>query len=311
MGFPLFSIFCISYIAFEYRFFSRQMLMSPLVTIFDKIKFNCFCGSESLESFARNHGNSNNAKQTTPFQQNDEELDSERSQESSHDVSDDRKTSTEASAEEERRRAQRRKPSDRVKRLKNNAKYDGRHRYTIYDEVSSIGERYNVTILPVHANFCIENLYPETNQVHKWNIIIIGKDKTFVHVSIHDLDLPEYETFVNRRAGNVLDRQLQDFFDPIFDKTLSNQRLQFVMGWSHRIYLVNTYPLNNQFGSVIGAVIFIRNYSLMPKMTFAPVAQEDARDTATNVHRRHSNENGAGERSNTTQTEEQKSLMRI
>lgn len=157
-----------------------------------------------------------------------------------------------------------------VSRRKKNVDIIARqHKYRIYDDVASMGERYNITILPVYAGFCIENLYPETNQVHKWNIIIIGKDKTFIHVSVHDLDLPQHETFPNRRSGNVLDRQLQDFFDPIFDKTLMKHQLQFIMAWSQRIFLVNTYPICNQVGGVIGAVIFIRNYNLMPKMTFA------------------------------------------
>lgn len=248
--------------------------MPPLVTIFDKIKFNCFCGSPPKTLHDDKNGETEKGL--------DYNIDEERCKKHARVP----KTSCEISSQEEQIvRDRTRYTKNKKSRNRRNASED-RHRYTIYDEVRTAGERYNITILPVHANFCIDNLYPETNQVHKWNIIIIGKDKTFIHVSIHDLDLPEYDTFPNRRAGNVLDRHLQDFFDPIFEKTLSNQKLQFVMGWSHRIFLVNTYPLNNQFGNVIGAVIFIRNYSLMPKMTFAPLTHDTSDREETIVHRR-------------------------
>lgn len=221
--------------------------MSPLVAIFDKVKFNCFCGVASKRD---------KSKSEAEFEPEPES-----------DVSVRPPANRENSSDEPEPKSVRLKV--KKARKKGNHKYDGKHKYTIYDEVSTIAERYDITILPVHADFRIDNLYPETNQVHKWNIIIIGKDKTFIHASIHDLDFPDFESFPNRRSGNVLDRQLQDFFDPIFDKTLNNEKLQFIMCWSKKIYLVNTYPLANQISDVIGGVIFIRDYSLMPKMTFA------------------------------------------
>jgi hypothetical protein len=73
---------------------------------------------------------------------------------------------------------------------------------------------------------------------------------------------------VNNRAGSVLNRELRDFFDPVFENTLAGQQLQFIMGWLGNIHLVNTYPIKNQNNMIIGAILFIRNYMLLPKLFF-------------------------------------------
>jgi hypothetical protein len=132
--------------------------------------------------------------------------------------------------------------------------------------IHDISERYDISVLPVNADFELDNLYPETNQVHKWNIIVIGKDKTFIHCHIYDLNIPEHETFTNHKSASVLDRALQELFDPMFDKTLQGHKLQFFIGWNGQIYLVNTYPITNKTCNIIGAVLFIRNYKLMPRL---------------------------------------------
>jgi hypothetical protein len=139
----------------------------------------------------------------------------------------------------------------------------------MYKQVDSIACKYDMTILPVPVVHCIENLYPPTNHVHKWNILIVGKDKTFIHASLPDLaDFPDESSFPNNRSGTVLCRELQEFFDPIFDETLRNEQLQFYMTFRCKIYLCNTYPILNQLNQVIGAILFIRDNSLMPRMAF-------------------------------------------
>ncbi len=133
--------------------------------------------------------------------------------------------------------------------------------------LKSVGSKYNIAILPVISDYEIENLYPVTDQVHKWNILIVGSDKTYIHASIYDLDIPETENLVNNRGTTVLSHELNEFFDPIFDNTLNGRKLQFLIIWRKTTYLVNTYPLENQSNKVVGAIMFVRAYELLPKMS--------------------------------------------
>jgi hypothetical protein len=133
--------------------------------------------------------------------------------------------------------------------------------------LKSVGSKYNIAILPVISDYEIENLYPVTDQVHKWNILIVGSDKTYIHASIYDLDIPETENLVNNRGTTILSTELNEFFDPIFDNTLKGRKLQFLIIWRKTTYLVNTYPLENQSNKVVGAIMFVRAYELLPKMS--------------------------------------------
>jgi hypothetical protein len=148
------------------------------------------------------------------------------------------------------------------------SKLKNKYKNKFIESIHEHGQAYNITVIPVQVDFEIDNIYPETNQVDKWNIIIIGRDKTFVHVHLYDLVIPDAENFVNNRAGSVLNRELRDFFDPVFENTLAGQQLQFIMGWLGNIHLVNTYPIKNQNNMIIGAILFIRNYMLLPKLFF-------------------------------------------
>ena len=134
-------------------------------------------------------------------------------------------------------------------------------------KLKSVGAKYNIAILPVISDYEIDNLYPITDQVHKWNILIVGNDKTYIHASIYDLDIPETENLINNRGTAVLSHELNEFFDPIFDNTLKGRKLQFLIIWRKTTYLVNTYPLENQSNNVVGAIMFVRAYELLPKMS--------------------------------------------
>lgn len=128
-----------------------------------------------------------------------------------------------------------------------------------------VSEKYNIAILPVVSDYKIENLYPVTDQVHKWNILIVGNDKTYIHASIYDLDIPS-KILENNLGARVLCSELNEFFDPIFDKTLQGRKLQFLIIWRKTTYMVNTYPLQNTSDNVVGAIMFVRAYELLPKM---------------------------------------------
>lgn len=134
------------------------------------------------------------------------------------------------------------------------------------NSLEMIGAKYNISVLPVIADFEFENLYPETNQVHKWNIFIVGKDKTYIHAQIYDLDIPEGKNLPNHKGANVLTEELNEFFEPCFDKTLEGRRLQLMVIWRKKTYLLNTYPLTNHKHNVVGAVMFLRDFELLPPL---------------------------------------------
>lgn len=128
------------------------------------------------------------------------------------------------------------------------------------------GEKYDIAILPVVSDYKIDNLYPVTDQVHKWNILIVGNDKTYIHASIYDLDFPT-KGLLNNVGARELCPELNEFFDPIFDKTLQGRKLQFMIVWRKTTYMVNTYPLQNTANKVVGAIMFVRAYELLPHMS--------------------------------------------
>lgn len=133
------------------------------------------------------------------------------------------------------------------------------------EKIDSLGKKYRITILPVYTDYKIKNLYPITNQVDKWNIFIVGNDKTYILAKVEDLDIPNHTLITNNRGTSVLPNELNEFFDPVWDKTLSGVQLQFLMIWKEKTYFVNTYPIRNEDNEVIGANMFIRSFDLMPK----------------------------------------------
>jgi len=142
------------------------------------------------------------------------------------------------------------KPDDRKEKVK---------------DLLAFNERYNITILPVIDDYVFENLYPKTNQVQTWNVFIVGNDKTFITSNNTDFNIPD--DIINTRGEKIPSQELKDFFDEIFEKTLKGQDLQFLMIFSNKTYVVNTYYLSNQNKKVIGACAFIRLFDLLPKIT--------------------------------------------
>lgn len=135
----------------------------------------------------------------------------------------------------------------------------------IHKKVVDLGEKYNISTLPVLIGKDITDLYPITDQVHKWNIFIVGKNKNYILAQIYDLDIGiDADELLNKTSDGYLNDELNDFFNPAWDKTLEGNDLQFLMLWSGITYFVNTYFLSNGAREVIGAVMFVRSMDIMP-----------------------------------------------
>jgi len=120
--------------------------------------------------------------------------------------------------------------------------------------------KYDIHLIKVDENFSITNLYPITDEVHKWSIFIIGNDKTYIHASIGEFKFPHADNLMNKRGTNILPNELNEIFEPLWIKTLNGDQVQMYMIVSQKLYLVNTYPLFNANRQVIGAVMFIRPF---------------------------------------------------
>ena len=129
-------------------------------------------------------------------------------------------------------------------------------------QLKDINNKYDIHLIKVDSSFHIKNLYPVTDEVHKWSIFIVGNDKTYIHASIGEFKFPHANDLLNRRGQNILPNELNEIFEPLWIQTLNGDQVQMYMIVSQKLYLVNTYPLFNGKSTreVIGAIMFIRPF---------------------------------------------------
>lgn len=132
--------------------------------------------------------------------------------------------------------------------------------------IFSSSKKFNISILPISPNYNIENLSPTSATAHLWNIFIIGNDKTYILASVKDNfnEIPNSQQLINKKGVNILQEDLYEFFETIWDETLKNKQLQFYMVWCGKLYFINTYPLFNGVKKIIGAILFMRLFETMP-----------------------------------------------
>jgi hypothetical protein len=134
--------------------------------------------------------------------------------------------------------------------------------YELDKNIYKVTREYKISILPITADFDIENLYPLTDHVELWNIFIVGNDKTYILANVNDphILIPNINTLPNKQAQNILPDELITVFNGIWSKTLTGKQLQFYMVWNSKLYFVNTYPFFNGKDIVIGAIMFMRAF---------------------------------------------------
>ena len=137
-----------------------------------------------------------------------------------------------------------------------------RESYEFDKNIYKVTREYKISILPIMADFDIENLYPLTDHVELWNIFIVGNDKTYILANVNDphILIPNINALPNKQAQNILPDELITVFNSIWSKTLTGKQLQFYMVWNGKLYFVNTYPFFNGKNVVIGAIMFMRAF---------------------------------------------------
>ena len=137
--------------------------------------------------------------------------------------------------------------------------------------IFAASHKHCINVLPILPNFDIQNLYPITDCVEQWNILVVGSDKTYILASLKDpfirLEPRDIEVRLPNKHGNeVLPPELDAFFEPVWDKTLLGKQLQFYIIWNDRLYFINTFPFFNSAQAVIGAILFMRNFHAVPTL---------------------------------------------
>jgi hypothetical protein len=132
-------------------------------------------------------------------------------------------------------------------------------------ELYHVSQKYKIAILPIVTDYDLDNLYPITDRVEQWNIMVIGNDKTYILASLRDPYLRPFreEGVLNNNGETTIPPELQGFFSPIWDKTLAGSQLQFYIVYSSHLYFINTYPILNGKKKIIGAIMFMRAFETL------------------------------------------------
>lgn len=130
----------------------------------------------------------------------------------------------------------------------------------------TIGEKHNISILPIQQSFEIDNLYPKANHVQDWTTLVIGKDKTYILCNLGNISFVNSNRLVNHKGTGILPAALEEFFDPIWDNTLNGSNMQLFLVIDGRTYFLNTYCLKNNHLHAIGACMFLREFNTIPNV---------------------------------------------
>jgi hypothetical protein len=112
-----------------------------------------------------------------------------------------------------------------------------------------------MVVLPVRSSFELDNLYPKHNHVDQWSSFVIGLDKTYILANTNNLN---FNGLVNHKGTGILPTSIEQFLDPIWDRTLAGNQVQLFIVFDKQTYLLNSYSLKNNFDQVIGACLFMR-----------------------------------------------------
>lgn len=141
-----------------------------------------------------------------------------------------------------------------------------RKRDSFESNLYTIGEKHNISILPIQQSFELENLYPKYNHVQEWTTLVIGKDKTYILCNLGGIAFANSDKLVNHKGAGILPEALEEFFDPLWNKTLTGKNLQLFIVIDGRTYFMNTFAFKNNSSQVIGACMFLRQFSTIPNV---------------------------------------------
>lgn len=139
----------------------------------------------------------------------------------------------------------------------------------ILEDLYDYSKKNDIVLIPLVKRYNLENLYPIEDEVEKWNIFIVGNDKTYIQAKAPDFskNIKEDE-MLNTKGKSYMEERIYNFLDKIWDKTLKGQQIQIFVYTFRTLYLLNSYGLRNENNEIIGAICFMRDAGLVDKAVF-------------------------------------------
>ena len=134
-----------------------------------------------------------------------------------------------------------------------------------YQSIYEQAQASNILLIPATNIQTLKSLFPETNHVHLFSILVVGKNREYILVKLNgDLRFNGQEKLVNNKQNDSMPTEIRKVLDGVWDKTINDAKsLQFLMVYKGICYLCNSYPFLNESKEVIGAICFLRNIDLI------------------------------------------------
>ena len=128
-------------------------------------------------------------------------------------------------------------------------------------EKSSMYKDIKINIIPTPNNLKIHNLVFNNENLDKWNVFIIGNDKTYILAHIGDPFYDNTNISIQGTKGEKLSEDISYFFNKVWTYTLNSYELQFLAFIGNKMFLINTFCFRTKYKKkIIGAIMLMRSY---------------------------------------------------
>ena len=129
-------------------------------------------------------------------------------------------------------------------------------------------KKNDILLIPLLNDYQLNNLYPIMDEVEKWDIFIIGSDKTYILAKTRSFKNRINDEILNQKIIQNIDKKFHQFLDKIWERTLNGRNIQIFVYTRKTLYFLNSYSFKNQNNDIIGAICFIREAGLVDDSVF-------------------------------------------
>ena len=138
------------------------------------------------------------------------------------------------------------------------------------NDIYEYSKKNDILIIPLVKNYVLDNLYPKEDEVEKWNIFIVGNDKTYILSKIIDktFEIDDVSLLNNKASPLNMSERYYKFLEKIWEKTLNGIDLQFFCYIDTKLFFLNSFSLKNSNNVIIGGICVIRDAGIVDKSVF-------------------------------------------